>query len=204
MITALGAKALRAMIVSCGQAGCFRAIELLEAVTEDVPLNSIGIDEAGKWRMAAFARLSDYAQERGLGVLDYINVVEYFAGAKHIDIFSRTPDAGMGKYVGPYAGLVSHVLLPLDSDLTYRNSKYKVGFDGHTVHFNPEETGVPCYHLGVVVNFPLTSQEVAKIKAEQLSAEPFRRALEKISDPIVPPVEYWEALNCTVAKAAGK
>lgn len=204
MITPQGAKVLRGMIVSCGSAGCFEAIRLLEGIRVRVPLTAVGLDQSGNWRMAAFSRLKDYAVAEGIRVLDAWEVIHYFGGRHHIDIMERIADhAGIGQYLGPHAGLVSHVALPL-ADGLYQNNEHTLSFGGQLLEYNPDEEGIPFYHLGVVVRVPLTNDQLSRIKAEQLESEAFTRALTKIADPIVPPPEYWEALTCTVRKAATK
>ena len=201
MITPGGAKVLRAMIVSCGSAGCFAAIKLIEAVTEPVALTSVGLDASGHWHMAAFSRLKDYAVDRGLTLLDTYDIARYFGGQAHIDIIHAIADhAGLGEYLGPYVGLVSHVLLPLKEG-AYRNVDLRVDFDARAIVVNPEDSGVPCYHLGAIVNIALSPKQVAEILAEQRKSEAFVTAVKKIKGPIVPPEEYWEALNCTVKTA---
>lgn len=203
MITLGAAKVLLGMITSCGNYGCFRAIENLRQVTGTVSLASVGMED-GQWLMAAFSRLKEFAVEEGITTLDTFDVARYFGGNMHIEIFRRHPSAGLGEYLGPYAGLVSHVLLPLDPDMVYRNAGFEVGFAGYEINYNPKEKGVPCYHLGVVVNIPLTKHQVEVIKAEQKASKPFIEALSKLKGPIVPPTEYYKALTCTLRKAATK
>jgi hypothetical protein len=202
MITPAGAKVLRAMIVSCGSAGCFEAVKNLEAVAETSPLATVGMDAQGHWLMAAFSRLKDFAVDEGIGELDTFDIARYFGGAMHIRIMDAISDhAGMGQYLGPYVGLVSHVLMPL-TDGVYRNGKLLVDFGGKYLTFNPEEPGVPCYHLGVVVNIPLTKAEVEVILEAQANSETFTSAIAKLKGPIIPPDDYFQALTCTVQKAA--
>jgi hypothetical protein len=190
------------MIVSCGSAGCFEAVKNLEGVTKTVPLTSVGMDKQGHWLMAAFSRLKDFAIEENVSNLDTFDIARYCGGAMHIRIMDAISDhAGMGQYLGPYVGLVSHVLMPL-TDGVYRNGKLMVDFGGKYLTFNPEEPGVPCYHLGVVVNIPLTEAEVAVILDAQAKSKTFTSAIAKLKGPIIPPDDYFQALTCTVEKAA--
>jgi uncharacterized protein (DUF3820 family) len=201
MITPDGAKVLRAMIVSCGSAGCFEAVKNLEAVTETVPLSSVGMDASGHWLMAAFSRLKDFAVDEGVVELDTFDVARYFGGAMHIRIMDAISDhAGMGQYLGPYVGLVSHVLMPLTGGI-YQNGALVVDLGGKYLTFNPNEKGVPCYHLGVVVNIPLSKEEVAIILADQAKSKAFTSAIAKLKGPIIPPDDYFQALTCTVNKS---
>ena len=202
MITPGGAAVLRAMIVSCGSVGCLTSIDLLGKVTKPVTLASLGLDDDGHWRMAAFSRLKDFAVDAGIESLDTFDVARYFGGNTHIEIFRRLPEAGLGKFLGPYAGLVTHVLLPLSADGTYQNGKMKVSFSGDIPTYSPSAKGVSCYHLGTISRIPLTEAEIAAVKAEQAASEPFVTAVAKIKGPIVLPENYLTALTCTVNKAA--
>lgn len=202
IITLAAIRVLVALIASCGTLGCKTSIGLLKSATTDMSLASLGIDESGGWRMGVFDRLSTYAKKRGISTLDVIDVVSYFSGSDHIEYFRVHPSAGMGEFVGPSAGLVTHVLLPLDPDLIYRNAGYEISFDGRTILYNKGASGTPCYHLGVVVNIPLTKDQVEGILAEQRASEPFMSALSKIKGPIVPTEEYWQALSSTVKATA--
>jgi hypothetical protein len=203
LITPGGARVLRAMIVSCGTAGCFDSIKRLENVKVRVPLTAVGQDAEGNWQMAAFSRLKNFAVEEGITVLDTYDVIRYFGGSFHINIMVRlSGHAGLGQYLGSSVGLVSHVALPLE-DGVYENAGHRLEFENYIV-VNPSSEGHPFYHLGLVVHVPITQAQVKAIKAEQESSVEFVEALSKIKQPIVPPDEYWEALNCTVKKAATK
>lgn len=201
LITPGGAKVLRAMIVSCGNSGCFEAIRDLEAVSKDLPLSAVALDADGNWRMSVFQRLGWFAADENLKLLDIFDIARYFGGQLHIEIIERLADhAGLGQFFGREIGLVTHVLLPLDGT-KYQNGSFKLNFNKSIV-FNPQEKGVPCYHLGVIVNIPLTKEQKNAILTEQATSKTFMSALRKTSGKTIePPSEYLAALNCTVEKS---
>jgi hypothetical protein len=198
ILTVEAAKVLVALIASCGTLGCKTSIGLLKSVSQDVSLASIGLDENGGWRMGVFSRLFEFSKERDLKKIDTSELVSYFSGTFHIEYFRRHPGAGLGNYIGPDAGLVTHVLLPLDSDFVYRNQGFELSLGKEAVFYNKKEVGIPCYHLGVIINLPISEHQKEVILAEQANSKPFMAALAKVKGPIVPPADYLIALRETV------
>lgn len=200
-----GAKALRAMIVTCGSSGCFEAVRRLDAVDKPTSLVSLGQDKDGNWLMAAFQRLQWYAADRGLKTIEVADIVRYFGGSLHIEIMERIADhAGLGGYLGRDVGLVTHILLPLQEN-AYSNEGYIVRFrDPLNLSFGPLQRGLLFYHLGAVVRLDVSKRVAEEILAEQADSEAFMGALSRLDgQTIVPPKEYLEALNCTITKAKG-
>jgi hypothetical protein len=200
VITPRGAKCLRAMILSCGTAGCFEAIKMLESVSQKTSLTEIGLDKSGEWRMSAFQRLQWYANDKEIKKFDAEEIVRYFGGTLHIEIMERIANhAGLGQYLGKDVGLVTHVLLPLQ-DGKYQNAGHTLEFENF-IHLNPKEPGKSFYHLGAVVNVEVNSKVVRDILAEQARSEIFIKSLEKISGTVIkPPKEYLAGLKSTTCK----
>jgi hypothetical protein len=197
-----GAKVLRAMIISCGNRECFKAAEILDSVTAEMPFLEVALNKEGAWHMKAHERLYNFCQKKKIRTINAFEAAWYFGGSEHIEIMKRYGGhAGLGEFLGADAGLVSHTLLPLGSELIYENSGKKIQFQKFV---DLGGDGVPCFHLGVVVRIPLSESEVSVIKDEQSANKDFMNALLKCGDTIVPPHEYFEALNCTATSARNK
>jgi len=196
-ITLDAVKLLRSMVVSCGNIECFTAIKVLESVGDTVDFDVIAKVPDYTYRLKAFERLEKYAADNRLDVLDVYDVAAYFGGDFHISIMDEfTAHAGLARYFGEAAGLVTHVLLPL-SDSKYINHEFTVVFR-NTYCINPSEAGVPCFHLGLVVNVPLTAEQVQSILDMQYRNKTFTGYLVETPKVIDIPKEYYTALNCLV------
>lgn len=199
-ITLDAVKLLRSMVVSCGNIECFEAIKVLESVDNTVDFDTIAKVPNYSYRLKAFERLEKYAAEKKLNVLAVYDVAAYFGGDFHISIMDEfTAHAGLARYFGEAAGLVTHVLLPL-SESKYINHEFEVEFR-NTYCINPREIGVPCFHLGLVVNVPLTAKEVQSILEVQYKNQTFLGYLAATPEVIDIPHEYYTALNCLVSKS---
>lgn len=196
IINKKGAKVLAAMITSCGSLDCRETTKLLMTVEEPVDLLSVGMKENGMWRLAAFERIYRFCQKHNLSELSEWEIAWYFGSDFHVEEMLRGGYRKLGDYLGYDIGLVAHLLLPLEKDLSYLNLDKKITFED-MLFLNPEEEGVSCYHLGLVVNIPLTDAQVAKIKESQGSSREFKESLLKISNSIRPPRNYLEGLKCT-------
>lgn len=200
-ITLGAVKLLRAMVVSCGNIDCFEAIKVLESVGQTIDFDVIAKVPDYTYRLKAFERLEKYARDNSLEVLEAYDVAAYFGGDFHISIMDEfTAHAGLSRYFGESVGLVTHVLLPL-TGTTYTNHEFNVSFKG-AYCLNPEEDGVPCFHLGLIVNVPLTKNQVHKILEAQYVNSIFRTYLEQLPPTIEIPKEYFIALNCLVDRSS--
>ncbi len=200
-ITPRAAKVLGSMIVTCGTSGCFEAFHRLAGARSQVALSEIGTDGEGNWLMSVFQRLKWYAADESLEVLDTADIVRYFGGTLHIRIMEAISDhAGLGRYLGKNVGLVTHVLLPLKRR-SYANEGYLITF-ARALELNPDDKGRPFYHLGAIVNIPVTKSVVNEVLEMQSKSEAFMSALSRIDGmTIEPPAEYLAGLNCTSIKS---
>jgi hypothetical protein len=170
-------------------------MKMLGAVKDTVPYDSIARIEGYGYRLRVFERLQHYANEQGLTTLDVGDVARYFGGVLHINIMAEhAGHAGLARFLGEAAGLVTHVLLPLEGK-TYRNAGCEIVFE-NVCELNPGEPGVPCFHLGVVVNVPLAPTEVREILEAQASSKVFTDYLREVGPIVRIPKEYYYALNC--------
>ena len=199
-ITLGGIQLLRSMIVSCGNFDCFEAIAVLESVEGTVDFDTIAKIPNYSYRLKAFERLEKYAEENKVSTLGVYDVAAYFGGDFHINIMDEfSAHAGLARYFGESAGLVTHVLLPLTGN-KYINHEFEIEFLG-TYCINPDQNGVPCFHLGLVVNVPLTAEQVQTILETQYQNKVFRGYLKEMPRKLNIPPEYYTALNCLVLKS---
>jgi|GEM_PF-1747379 len=202
-ITCEAAKLIRSMVVSCGSTGCVATMKLLDSQTGTVPYDSISKIEGYSYRLKVFERLQHYANQEGLKTIEVADVARYFGGTLHIDIMcEHASHAGLARFLGEAAGLVTHVFLPLEGR-TYRNAGQEIIFE-NTYELNPGKPGVPCFHLGVVINVPISASVVREILAEQAGSEAFVDYLKEIDSTIVIPEQYYYALNCLAHKEDSK
>jgi hypothetical protein len=199
-ITLPAARLLRAMIVSCGNIDCFEAIKVLEKVDDTIDFDDISKIPDYSYRLKAFERLEKYAEDNRLTALSVYDVAAYFAGDYHISIMDEfSAHAGLARYFGESAGLVTHVLLPLVGT-KYINQEYEIEFR-NTYCINPDEPGIPCLHLGLVVNVDITQPEVRTILDGQYNNKIFREYLSETPAVIDIPKEYYTALNCLAIRS---
>lgn len=196
LVNKKGAKVLAAMITSCGSLDCRETTKLLLAVEDSVTLFSVGMKEDKMWRLAAFERIYRFCQKHKITELGEWEIAWYFGSDFHVDEMLRGGYRKLGDYLGYDKGLVAHILLPLNESLEYENLGKKVLFED-MLFLNPGEEGIPCYHLGLVVNIPLSQDQVKKIKESQADSKEFKESLLKITDSIKPPRNYLEGLKCT-------
>jgi hypothetical protein len=195
---------LRAMIVSCGNINCFEAMKNLEGVEGTVNYESIAKIPEYSYRLKAFERLEKFAELNNLTTIDLFDVAMYFGGDYHISVFEDFAHEGvLARYlgeVGEHFGLVGHVLLPLERNC-YMNKEFEFEIEGAFV-INPDEAGVPCFHLGLIVNIPLADSQVNKLLEVQYNNETFHYHLEKLPKKIHIPREYFTALNCIAERSS--
>lgn len=213
-ITKPAVRLLRSMIVSCGNINCFEAMKVLDSVEGTIDYDAIAKIPSYSYRLKAFERLEKYAQINNLKLIDLFDVAMYFGGDYHISLFEEfAAHAVLARYLGEVGddfGLISHVLLPLtkssslrgtkQSSFFYRNHEYEFEIKG-AFHINPKSEGIPCFHLGLIVNVPLTDAEIDQILDVQYKNEVFREHLSALPEVIEIPKEYYQALNCIATKA---
>jgi len=189
------AKLTRSMIVSCGSIGCVATMALLDQVQGTVPYDSIARIEGYGYRLKVFERLQYYANQQGLETIEVADVARYFGGRLHIDIMcEHAGHAGLARFLGEAAGLITHILLPLEENV-YRNAGREIVFeDAYTL--NPRESGIPCFHLGVIINVPIEATVAKEILAEQAASPAFVDYLAQVDSVVRIPNQYYQALNC--------
>lgn len=201
-ITKPAAELLRSMIVSCGNINCFEAMDVLENVSNTVEYDSIAKIPEYSYRLKAFERLEKYAELNHLSRIDVYDVAMYFGGEYHISVFDDFAHEGvLARYLGEVGedfGLVGHVLLPLVG-MKYVNREFEIEIQG-AFCINPGEPGVPCFHLGLIMNVPLELEQAKKILDTQYHNAVFLDHLRRLPKTITIPKEYFHALNCIVEK----
>jgi hypothetical protein len=188
------ARLVREMLGSCGNQSCDEVMAKLGLARVPISLTGFMDRESGSWMKPVFGSLQGYARTEGLYSLGVREVARYFGGKHHIEAMIRKASrSNLGMILGLDAGLVLDVLLPL-VDGEYHNGRWQLDM-GDFIVANPKEEGVPCYHRGLVVNLPLTPDDVIEILGEQQASEEFAAAIERLKGPIVLPPEYLEALR---------
>lgn len=201
-ITSDAVRLLRSMIVSCGNINCFEAMKVLDSVDETVDYDLIAKVPNYSYRLKAFERLEKYAEMNHLETIELFDVACYFGGDYHISLMDEfAAHAVLARYLGEVGeafGLVSHVLLPLEGT-TYKNHEYQFDIQG-AFHIDPSSPGIPCFHLGLIVNVPITEKQKDEILEVQYHNEVFREHLAELPPVINIPKEYYQALNCIAEK----
>jgi hypothetical protein len=194
-----GAAIVKEALNSCGSNSCDEAVHKLGLARVPVPLSDFHDRKSGQWLKPVFGSLKAYAQTEGIHHLGASEVARYFGGKHHIEgMIRKAMNTGPGisnisALMGLDAGLVLDVLLPL-TDGCYRNGDWVLDM-GEYVIANPDVKGVPCYHRGLVVNIPLTADDVLAILKEQRESKEFGAAIERLKSPIQFPPEYLEAIR---------
>jgi hypothetical protein len=200
LITPAGAHLLRSMVVSCGSVNCVETMRLLEQVGETTELGPLAKIEGYGYRLKAFERIYRFAAEQNLEIINAYEMAWYFGSNLHIKIMSENAGhAGLARFLGEAAGLVTHVLLPLNEQNEYVNADKRVKFN-NVFYVNKNEPGIPCFHLGVVVNVPITKEQADSILREQANNSVFVEYLKELPDEINIPTEYYEAVYCLAKK----
>jgi hypothetical protein len=201
VLTPQGAKALGAMVLSCGEIeDCDLMLGRLQGIAEAVPMRSLAERADGSWfnpfRGVYEFTVSHSPETTEVGAYE---VAAFFGSQQHAEVKYRDPFSKLKMLVGDNLGFLLHVGMPLAEDLTYRNGKYKLKVT-NLVDLGGE--GVPFSHLGAFVRLPLYEEQVRSILKDQAGHEPFMKALAKYSDQTVKlPENYIEATERLAKRA---
>lgn len=193
-LTKEAARFIAEMLFSCGNARCEPSLKKLLGTSGSISLAEFGLKGGNGWQKPVFSSLQSFALEEGISEIGLNEIVLYFGGRHHIvRMIRKASHSNLGYLMGPEAGLVLDVLLPLDGNL-YKNGEHSIEF-ANFAEVSPKKGERRFIHRGLVVSAGVTDLVVESVLSEQLDSPEFSKALLALGRVVMFPENFILALK---------
>lgn len=178
VIAKSGREALIKMLSSCEEDADQGFLKILKSGGDNVTYGElIGVEEGSDKKPTVLKRLESFASRMlKENEVTADTVVRYFSGKPHLDscltLLDNFPDVYDESYI------LSHILLPIDSNGVYINGSIRLEFDG--MDMPEKEDGFLFAHLGVPFYLDCSSESVEAVLSEQSSRENFIALVDRV------------------------